>query len=304
VGNPAPEFDGSVRPGDNLYTDCILALDLTTGAIKWYYQEVPHDVWGLEAASPPVLVKLRNGRLAVAEAGKTAWVYILDAATGALIRKSAPFDRQENMFAPPTSNGTRMLPGANGGSGWSPMSINPALGYAYVAGIEQPMRYAVHPATYAKAGQGLGSGSKGELDGPQSGTFTAIDINTGLIAWQNKMEQPMIGGSLATAGNLVFTGESNGHVDAFDAHDGRLLWQFSAGAGCNAAPMTYELDSAQYVAIACGGNVQLGSRPGDAVIVFALPRRAAGGVVGTSGTRANGAHERGARTPRVHRSGM
>ena len=101
-GNPSPDLDGAVRPGDNLCTDCILALDVNTGEINWYYQEVPHDVWDLDAASPPVVVKLKDGRTAVAQAGKTAWVYILDAKTGKLIRKSAPFDRLENMFAQPT----------------------------------------------------------------------------------------------------------------------------------------------------------------------------------------------------------
>ena len=109
----------------------------------------------------------------------------------------------------------------------------------------------------------------------QYGTFTAIDLNTGKIAWQDKMDQPMMGGSLATAGNLVFTGEGNGRFDAFDARTGKLLWHFTAGAGCNSAPITYTLGRTQYVAVACGGNFQLGYPLGDAVLVFSLPRAAA-----------------------------
>jgi PQQ-dependent dehydrogenase (methanol/ethanol family) len=272
TGNPSPDLDGSVRPGDNLYSDCVVALDVNTGAIKWYYQTVPHDVWDLDAVSPPVIVTLKDGRKAVAHAGKTAWVYILDAATGKLIRKSQNFNRQENMFAQPTAEGTRMLPGANGGSEWSPMSVNPKLGYAYVMGLEQPMHYITHNAPYEKGKLWLGSAFKAVPGEEQYGTFTAIDLNTGKIAWNVNTEQPMIGGSLATDGNLVFTGEGNGQFRAFDARTGKSLWSFQAGAGCNAPPVTYMLDGTQYVAVACGGNFQLGYPLGDAVLVFSLPR--------------------------------
>jgi alcohol dehydrogenase (cytochrome c) len=282
-GNPSPDLDGGVRPGDNLYTDCLIALDINTGAIKWFYQEVPHDVWDLDATSPPVVVKLKNGRKAVAEAGKTAWVYVLDAQTGKLIRKSEPFDRLENMFAQPTAEGTRMLPGANGGSEWSPISVNPNLGYAYVAGLEQPMHYITHSAPLEKGKLWLGSAFKAVPGEAQYGTFTAIDLNTGKVAWQNKVDQPMMGGSLATAGNLVFTGEGNGRFDAFDAKTGKLLWHFVGGAGCNSAPMTYMLDGTQYIAVACGGNFQLGYPLGDAVLVFSVPRVAGGSAATGAG---------------------
>jgi alcohol dehydrogenase (cytochrome c) len=270
-GNPSPDLDGSLRPGDNLCSDCILALDANTGKINWYYQEVPHDVWDLDAVSPPVVVKLKDGTTAVAQAGKTAWVYVLNAKTGKLIRKSQPFNRLENMFAQPTAEGTRMLPGANGGSEWSPMAVNPTLQYAYVMGLEQPMHYITHTAPLTKGSLWLGSAFKAIPGETQYGTYSAIDLNTGKIAWQVKTEQPMIGGSLATAGGLVFTGEGNGRFDAFDAKTGKLLWHFTAGAGCNAPPVSYELDGKQYIAVACGGNFQLGYPLGDAVLVFSLP---------------------------------
>ena len=270
-GNPSPDLYGGVRPGDNLCTDCILAIDANSGNINWYYQEIPHDVWDLDAVSPPVVVKLKDGRTAVAQAGKTAWVYILNAKTGKLIRKSDPFDRQENMFAQPTADGARMLPGANGGSEWSPMSVNPTLGYAYVAGLEQPMHYITHPAELQKGQLWLGSAFKTIGGEGQYGTFSAVDLNTGKIAWQDRMDQPMMGGSLATASGLVFTGEGNGHFNAIDAKTGKNLWHFVAGAGCNSAPMTYTLDGTQYIAVACGGNFQLGYPLGDAVIVFSVP---------------------------------
>ena len=134
VGNPSPDLDGGIRPGDNLYTDCVVAIDAKTGKTKWYYQTVPHDVWDLDAVSPPVVATV-GGKKVVVHAGKTAWVYVLDAATGKLVRKTENFTPQENMFAlPDRPQGTRMLPGANGGSEWSPISIDPRLGYAFVAG--------------------------------------------------------------------------------------------------------------------------------------------------------------------------
>ncbi len=271
VGNPSPDLDGSVRPGDNLFTDCIVAVDATTGKTRWYYQVVPHDVWDLDQTSPPAVMML-NGRKVVAQAGKTAWVYVLDASTGKLIRKTQNFTPQENMFALPTPEGTRMLPGANGGSEWSPISIDPTLQYAYVAGLNQPMLYKTHPAPRQVGALWLGSAFLLAPGAKQNGTFTAMNLATGKIAWQRIMDQPMMGGSLATAGGLVFTGEGNGNFDAFDARTGKLLWQFSAGAGCNAAPMSFEHHGEQLIAVACGGNFQLGYPLGDAIFIFGLPK--------------------------------
>ena len=271
VGNPSPDLDGTVRPGDNLYTESIVAIDARTGEYKWHYQQVPHDVWDFDATSPPVIVKLKNGKTAIAEAAKTAFVYILDAETGKLIRKSDEFNRHENYFVQPTAEGVRMLPGANGGSEWSPPAVNPTLGYMYVLGLEQPMNYITHSAPYEKGKLWLGSAFKAVPGEKQWGTFTAIDLNTGKRAWQVKTDQPMIGGALATAGNLVFTGEGNGHFNAYDARNGKVLWSFTAGAGCNAPPVSYSLDGKQYIAVACGGNYQLGYPLGAAVMVFALP---------------------------------
>jgi len=270
VGNPSPDLDGAVRPGDNLYTESVVAIDARTGEYKWHYQEVPHDVWDLDATSPPVLVTLKNGTKAVAEAGKTAYVYVWNAATGKLIRRSQEFNRHEAYFSQPTAEGVRMLPGANGGSEWSPPAVNPELGYMYVLGIEQPMHYITHSAPLEKGKLWLGSAFKAVPGERQYGTFTAIDLNTGKRAWQVETEQPMIGGALATAGGLVFTGEGNGLFKAYDARTGKVLWRFQAGAGCNAPPVTYTVDGKQYVAVACGGNFQMGYALGDAVLVFSL----------------------------------
>jgi alcohol dehydrogenase (cytochrome c) len=271
IGNPSPDLDGSIRPGDNLWTESIVALDATSGRFKWGYQEVPHDVWDLDAVSPPVIVTLAGKRVVV-EAGKTGWVYVLDAATGKLVRKSDAFVPQENMFGQPTPEGTRMLPGANGGEEWSPIAVNPDLGYAYTAGLHQPMFYKTHYAPYETGRLWLGSAFVAVPGEAQWGTVSAVDLNTGRIAWQVKTEQPMMGGVTSTAGGLVFTGEGNGWFKAYDAKTGAMLWQFYCGAGVNAAPSVFSLNGEEFIAVAAGGNFQLHYPLGDAVFIFGLPK--------------------------------
>ena len=213
-----------------------------------------------------------GGKKVVVHAGKTGWVYVLDAATGKLVRRSDNFVPQENMFALPTDKGTRMLPGANGGSEWSPISVDPTLNYAFVAALHQPMNYITHNAPFEKGKLWLGSAFVAIPGEEQYGLFSAVNLKTGKIAWQNKVPQPMMGGSLATAGGLTFTGEGNGNFNAYNSRTGKLLWQFNAGAGCNSAPMTFMHGGEQFIAVACGGNFQLSYPLGDAVFVFGLPK--------------------------------
>ncbi len=277
VGNPAPDLDGSVRPGDNLYTESLIALDADSGKLRYYYQYIPHDVWDLDATSPMILfdVKDASGRTvkAVGHAGKTGWYYIHDRATGKLIRRSQAFVPQENMFAQPTAQGTRMLPGANGGSEWSPAAYSPRTRLVYVLGLHQPMHYITKTSPLEKGKLWLGSAFVAIPGEEQWGTFTAIDTDTGKITWQAKTEQPMIGGALATAGGLVFAGEANGLFKAYDDATGQVKWEFQAGAGVNAAPVTFEVDGEQFIAVAAGGNFQIKAPYGDSLLVFGLPRK-------------------------------
>jgi alcohol dehydrogenase (cytochrome c) len=272
TGNPSPDLLGAVRPGDNLYTDCVIALDLASGKMKWYYQEVPHDVWDLDVVSPVVLFDAvdKDGKTvkAAGQAGKTGWYYVFNRETGALIRKSKAFVPQENMFAQPTAKGVRMLPGANGGTEWTPVSFDPTLHYAIVPALHQPMIYSDKPQTRENGALWLGSAFVAIPGEPQYGLLSAINVDTGEIAWQHKTDQPLIGGALSTAGGLTFTGEGNGMFDAFDTKSGNLLWQFQTGAGVNAAPMTYEIDGEQYIAVASGGSFQLGYPYGNSIYVF------------------------------------
>jgi glucose dehydrogenase len=254
VGNPSPDLDGSLRPGDNLYTDSLVSLDLDTGKYVCHLQYIAHDVWDLDAVSPPVLVDVRDksGKLipGVLHAGKTGHVYVHDRKDCSLIRFSDAMIPQENMWTLPTAQGARMLPGANGGVEWSPMAVNPQLGLSYAINLHQPMTYQVQSSPYPGGKLWLGGAFKVIPGEEQWGNITAVDYNTGKIRWQVKTPQPMIGGVLATAGGVVFTGEGNGKFNAYDARNGKVLWTFNAGAGVNAPPSSYTVGGKQYVVVA------------------------------------------------------
>jgi len=275
TGNPNPDLDGTIRRGDNLYTDSIVALDVHSGELKWYYQEVKHDVWDYDAVSNVVLFDVhQNGETipAAAEAGKVGWVFILDRRTGALIRRSDPYVMMsKNMFSTPTAAGVDMLPGANGGAEWSPPAYSPQTHYLYILAMDQLMRFTTKPAVSAPGLIRLGSAFTNVAPGAiQDGPFVALDVETGKIAWQYKAPQPLIGGALATAGNLVFMGEGNGWFDAFNATSGKLVWRYNLGAGVNAPPITYRVNGEQYIAVAAGGNFQLTFPYGDTLAIFKL----------------------------------
>jgi alcohol dehydrogenase (cytochrome c) len=275
VGNPSPDLYGAERPGDNLYTDSIVAVDLNTGAYKWHYQYVAHDVWDLDAVSPVILTEAKDKagkmRKVAIHGGKTGHVYVHDRATGELIRFSEAMVPQENMWVLPTKDGARMLPGANGGVEWSPMAINPKHRLAYAANLHQPMTYHVEQAAYPGGKLWLGGAFKVIPSEKQWGRLSAVNIDTGKVAWKFDTEQPLIGGVMATAGDLVFNGEGNGYFRAFDAKTGKKLWEFQCGAGVNAPAVSYMVGGKQYIAVAAGGNTQLDFKRGNSVFVFALP---------------------------------
>ncbi|HTW75217.1 MAG TPA: PQQ-binding-like beta-propeller repeat protein, partial [Steroidobacteraceae bacterium] len=271
TGNPAEQLVEKTRPGDNLYTDCIVALDASTGRMKWYYQETPHDVWDYDAASPPVLFNAADasGRMvpAVGEAGKTGWFYVLKRSDGDVLRVSEPFVPITNIYTRPTAGAVTITPGGVGGSNWSPVSYNPLLHLVYIAGLNVPLVVDPNPSEpWTYGGRRWAGGHQHPAAGVHgNGTFTAIDPSTGKIVWQDRMQFPMIDGSLATP-SLTFVGEPTGMFDALDARTGRIVWQFQTGAGINAPPVAYEIDGREYIAVASGGG-----QGGDAVVVFALP---------------------------------
>jgi alcohol dehydrogenase (cytochrome c) len=181
VGNPSPDLDGSPRPGDNLYTDSLVSWDLDTGKYICHYH-LPHDAWDLDAASPPVLVdvKGKDGRTipAVIHAGKTGHIYVNDRKDCSLIRFSEAMMPQENMWALPTKEGVRMLPGANGGVEWSPIATDPGQGLAYAINLHQPMTYRVESTPYPNGKLWLGGAFTAIPGEAQWGNITAVDYNT------------------------------------------------------------------------------------------------------------------------------
>ena len=275
IGNPSPDLDGTVRPGDNRWSNSLVALDVHTGKLIWGYQYLPHDVWDLDSVSPPILTQAQDeqGKMvdAVIHGGKTGWAYVHDRKTGALIRRSEAMVEQKNLFALPTVGlGTEMLPGANGGVNWSPGSVNPNLRHVYYANLHQPMHYEERSVPWRKGRLWLGGAFKGIKGAEQSGNITAVNIDTGELAWQHITKQPLIGGTLATAGGLVFSGGDEGKIIALDATTGEQLWQFQTGAGVNAPPIAFEIDGQLHIAVASGGNAQLNTNRGGTILVFSL----------------------------------
>ncbi len=277
VGNPSPDLYGAERPGDNLYTNSMVAVDLDSGKYKWHSQYIAHDVWDLDAVSPPILidVKDKSGKMipAVLHGGKTGHIYVHDRKDGKLIRFSEAMIPQENMWVLPTEKGARMLPGANGGVEWSPMAVNEKLRLAYALNLHQPMTYHVEKAAYPGGKLWLGGAFKAIEDEKQWGRVAAVNVDTGKIAWKFDTAQPLIGGALATAGDLVFYGEGNGLFRALDASNGKLLWEYQCGAGANAMPVSYTVKDRQYIAMGCGGNTQLDFKRGNTMFVYALPKQ-------------------------------
>jgi alcohol dehydrogenase (cytochrome c) len=251
TGNPSP-VDGVYPPGDNLYSTSLVGLDITTGEMKWYYQMVPHNIWDLDASSPPVLFDVPAGDStipAVGHAGKTGWVYILDRRTGRQIRRSEPFIPLENVFPNPTRKGTRASPAVRGGSNWPPPAYSPRTGMLYVLGSYVPMLFTLDPSQ--QDGEPFRNAVFKKLpDSLSFGTFTAIDVSTGKIRWQKKVPRHlMYGGALATAGDLVFFGQARGWLQGVDAETGETLWRGQADDAFLGPPISFLVDGRQRIAV-------------------------------------------------------
>jgi len=307
-GNCGPDYDGSMREGDNLFCASLIALKAKTGEYVWHFQQVHHDIWDYDAASPVVLFDtVINGqpRKAIAEAGRTGWVYILDRTNGKPLigieerpvpqeprqktAKTQPFplgDATVPQCAEPLPGYERagcifdvfwetpvlMQPSGIGGTNWSPVPYSPDTGYLYVPGTVRTSAFSRYGDKFVRGQRYNGGTQAAPIGSSMSGTFTAIDSRTNKIVWQHKTPYRIGGGggSSVTAGGLIFRGEPDGNFLALDAKTGQELWRFQTGFGADAPPVVYEVDGEQYVAIATGGNQLQGSAYGDAVWAFAL----------------------------------
>ncbi len=295
VGNPAPDWDGETRPGDNLYSNSALALDPDTGEIKFHFQYTPHDVWDYDGNNESVLVDLR-GRKAWVHADRNGFFYAIDRTNGKFIYGRpiaevnwATLDSNGRPIVDRTKVPTRtyvakrVCPGPNGGKEWNPMAISPLTGYVYIptrevcvdvqGKLQEPKRGEPYwGVEMIKFHQGYG-------------TLLAVDLESGNSAWQVRFKSPIMSGILATGGGLVFAGSPEGEFMAFNAKNGDQLWKFRTGSGIVGGPMTYVVDGKQYVAVPSGfggwigwttigggGAPWLKDLPkGGALFVFALP---------------------------------
>lgn len=275
VGNPWPVFDGSVRPGDNRWTDSVCAVRLATGTTVWCRQVVPHDVWNLDIASPPFLFTARRDGRAVDAVGSFSKLGIFHAwerETGELLAMSDNYVPHENLFALPTPQGTRMAPGYWGGTNWSPVAYHPGTRKAYAANLHIPGEYVLEPTPREEIGpERWLSGRFEAAEGEARGNLTALEPGTGEIDWQWEAPRPMAVGLLATGGGLLFGGQLDGSFDAWNARTGEHLWSFTTGAGCASAPVTYRVDGTQYVVAGCGGHLLSEGPKGDVIVAFTLP---------------------------------
>ena len=269
TGNAAPYAD-LYRPGDNLYTASLVALDVKTGELRWHHQITPHDIWGYDLATPPVLIDIPvNGKMVpgIAQATKSGWMYFFDRVTGEVIRRSEPFVPQSNLFQrAKDATGVIVAPGGGGGANWPPVSYTPETGWVYVAGSHFPSVYKLERDSKGNEVNVLAFPKNAD----SFGTVSAIDPATGKIVWQDRMSKAFSGGITTTAGGLLFMGESDGHFTARDTRTGEMLWRFQTGAGVNAPPVIYAIDGKQYVVVAAGGNKLFNLPAGNAVIAFSL----------------------------------
>jgi alcohol dehydrogenase (cytochrome c) len=267
VGNPGPDWNGDVRPGDNLYTCSLLAIDAATGKQRWYFQFTPHDVHDWDANQIPVLfdgnVKGQKRKL-VAVANRNAFYYLLDRETGEFLL-GTPYAKQtwakgldekgRPIVLPgtePSVRGTLVYPSLQGATNWFSPSYSPLARRFYVAVREMGAYYFKGEAEYVP-GEPFMAGGEQALRGDKAyGAIRALEAGTGKLKWEFRLHSPPWSGVLSTAGGLVFGGTNEGQVFALDAESGDVRWTFQAGGAVRSNPIAFAIDGAQHIAISAG----------------------------------------------------
>lgn len=289
TGNPAPDFDGSVREGDNLYTDCVIAVDPDTGELRWHYQYNPHDLWDYDSNMESILFEL-DGRKLLAHFNKNGYFFVLDRTNGELVRVTRFGERvtwgeiaadgtvTPKVFPEREGEVVHFWPGPGGAKEWTHAAYNPHTNLFYVPVQDVGAKVAPQPMEFK---EGLPYwAAKVTVDvGDMHGFVKAFDAATGEEVWRWHHAAPMCASVLATAGDLVFAGTPTGQFCAFHARTGEMLWQFQTGSGHHSSPSTYSVDGRQYVVVPVGwgGWVDgfaagmMGEPHGDALMAFALP---------------------------------
>jgi alcohol dehydrogenase (cytochrome c) len=272
TSNPSPDFDGEVRPGDDLYTACLLALDPDTGKLKWYFQFTPHDLNDFDAAETAILIDATykgEPRKLLVEANRNGFIYVLDRTNGKFLSATRfaekltwakGIDAQGRPIRSglqPTAEGTKMCPGFAGATNWFAPSYNESTHLVYFLATEECEMFFRKPQNFEEGKAFYSTGVKkipGEIS---QKILLAFDLEKQTLAWR----YPQVGsghssgGTMTTAGGLVFFGDDAQSFEAVDAKTGKPLWHFTTGQDFSASPMTYAILGKQYVAIASGSDI-------------------------------------------------
>jgi alcohol dehydrogenase (cytochrome c) len=274
TSNPAPDFEGSVRPGDDLYTDCVLALDADTGKLKWYFQFTPHDLFDYDATETPILVDATYqgaARKLLIQADRNGFIYVLDRSNGKFL-SAVPFVEKLNWAkaidengrpirtgVKPTVAGTRICPGFAGATNWFSPSYNESTHFVYFMVLEEcEMFFSRSEPQRFKEGEMYYSTGVKRIPGDESQKIlVAYDLDKGTLAWKYPQAGSghSSGGTMTTSGGLVFFGDDAESFEAVDALTGKALWHFNTGQVMSASPMSYAVQGKQYVAIAAGSDI-------------------------------------------------
>jgi alcohol dehydrogenase (cytochrome c) len=274
TGNPSAEYYGDDRAGDNLYSDCILALDAKTGKLKWHYQGTPHDLWDWDATETPVVIDANwqgKPRKLLLHANRNGFFYVFDRTDGTLLL-AKPFVHNLTWASgvgadgrpvklpnqEPSAAGTKVCPSQDGATNWYSPSYNPSTGMYYVQTFEKCSVYTKSDPGTWQAGREYLGGSQHRPPGEKpERILRAIDIQTGKIMWELPQPGPAEswGGTLSTATGLVIFGEEGGALMAADAVTGKPLWSFPTNQTWKASPMTYQFDGRQFIAVAAGSDI-------------------------------------------------
>jgi quinohemoprotein ethanol dehydrogenase len=310
TANPGPVLDGAVRPGNNLFSCSIVALDVYTGKLRWYYQEVHHDMWDYDASNPVILFdamvhgKMRKG---IAEGGKTGWVYILDRVTGkplvGIVEKPVmQLAVQHTSPTQPYPVGDAIVPqyidippeedvhllnhgkiftpfGTRDPSFWKPLaainwppsSYDPQTHTMFVCASDAFWgAKSAGPDYPVKPGEYYSGSVVQRIRSPSRGIFAALDVTTNRLVWREQWVDKCYSGSVVTGGGLVFVGRNDGRLTALDSSDGQMLWQFQTDGGVNAPASVFERNGKEYVVVLAGGTALAGSKRSDGLWLFSL----------------------------------
>jgi alcohol dehydrogenase (cytochrome c) len=272
TGNAAPDYDGSMRPGDDLYTSSLLAINPDTGKLKWYFQFTPHDLYDYDGVETPVLVnRLYKGRprKLIVEANRNGFIYVLDRTNGKFL-SATQFSKSLNWAKgidssgrpiitdlQPTTEGTRICPGVVGATNWFAPSYSEATHLFYFLSVETCSVYYRKPSRFEEGREYYSTGTKQDPNDVTEKILLSFNPETNAFAWR----YPQAGGShswggvMTTSTGLLFFADDAHFFEAAEGATGKSLWRFNTGQTFKASPMSYAVDGKQYVAIASGSDL-------------------------------------------------